>query len=178
MAGHYTKILMLTGTLLLGRAATCAAHITLATKEAAEGSYYLAVFDVPHGCSGSATTSISVDIPADIVTAKPQPKAGWTLTLTHEKLAEPVKRESGAMMTERVSNVSWSGGTLPDEEFDSFTILMHLPNRPGPLYFPTVQHCESGETRWIEMPPAGKTTRDVPHPPPYVTLIAPHAAVP
>jgi uncharacterized protein YcnI len=178
MAGHHTKILMLASTLLLGTAATCAAHITLATKEAAEGSYYLAVFDVPHGCAGSATASISVDIPADIITAKPQPKPGWTLSLKHENLAEPIKRESGAMMTERVSNVSWSGGVLPDEEFDSFTILVHLPNRTGPLYFPTVQNCQSGETRWTEIPPAGKSTHDVPHPPPYVTLIPPYAAVP
>jgi uncharacterized protein YcnI len=153
--------------------ATGAAHITLATKEAVGGSYYLAVFNVPHGCAGSATTSISVDIPADIIAAKPQPKTGWTLTLTHEKLAAPVKRESGGLMTERVANVSWSGGVLPDEEFDSFTILVHLPSRLGPVYFPTVQQCQSGETRWTEIPPAGKTTRDVPHPPPYVMVVAP-----
>jgi uncharacterized protein YcnI len=164
---------LLAGCLCIGLSGRSNAHITLAVKEAPQGSYYRAVFDVPHGCSGSATTSVSVEIPADIVMAKPQPKAGWTLSLAHEKLAKPIVRESGSLMTERVSRVTWSGGVLPDDEFDSFMVWVRLPNHSGPLYFPTVQHCEVGETRWIEIPPSGKTPRDVPHPPPYLLLTAP-----
>jgi uncharacterized protein YcnI len=62
-------------------------------------------------------------------------------------------------MYERVSTVSWSGGMLPDEAFDSFTIMVHLPNSIGPFFFPTVQQCGDAQTRWVDMPPAGKTTR-------------------
>jgi periplasmic copper chaperone A len=154
--------------LLLTEAAL--AHVGLEIREATAGSYYHATFNVPHGCAGSATTAITVEVPPEIVTAKPQPKPGWTLRITHEKLPQPVTVE-GNQLTERVKEVSWSGGKLPDQEFDSFTMMVHLPDHAGPLYFPTVQHCESGETRWTDMPPAGKTSRDVPHPPPVVTLV-------
>src|SRR4029077_18291821 len=34
------------------------AHITLETRQAAVGSYYKAVFAVPHGCAGSPTIKI------------------------------------------------------------------------------------------------------------------------
>ena len=30
--------------------------------------------------------------------------------------------------------------------------MAKLPEAPGPLYFPTVQACEAGETRWEETP--------------------------
>lgn len=147
------------------------AHIVLAEHEAKAGSYYQATFDVPHGCAGSATTGISVEIPADIVTAKPQPKPGWTLTITREDLAVPVASESGAMLKQRTKTISWTGGKLLDEDFDAFAMMVHLPSRTGPLYFPVVQTCESGKTLWTEVPPPGKTAHDVPHPPPYVVLL-------
>jgi len=155
---------------LLLPAQAAMAHITLAAKEAKPGSYYQAVFEVPHGCGGAPTTAITVVIPEGVIAAKPQPKPGWTLVITREKLAVPVASESGREITERVKTISWTGGPLPDDEFDSFTIVMRLPGGAGPLYFPTVQTCGAGETRWTEVPPAGKTPRDVRHPPPYVTL--------
>jgi uncharacterized protein YcnI len=161
---------------LLCTASWSFAHITLAVRDAPGGSYYQAVFNVPHGCSGAATTGLTVEIPGEIISAKPQPKPGWSLLMTHEALEQPLKLESGRSMTERVSTISWQGGVLPDDEFDSFVILVHLPNRAGPLYFPTVQHCAGAETQWIDLPPPGKTTRDVPHPPPYVIIAAPRAA--
>jgi periplasmic copper chaperone A len=36
-------------------ASPASAHVTLETKQAAVGSYYKAVFAVPHGCAGSPT---------------------------------------------------------------------------------------------------------------------------
>jgi uncharacterized protein YcnI len=150
--------------------AAASAHITLEIKQAEAGSYYQAMFDVPHGCAGSATTQVTVEIPEGIVGAKPQPKPGWTLSMAHETLDHPLTSESGRAITERVSSVTWRGGPLPDDEFDRFLIILRLPGRPGPLYFPTVQTCVVGETHWTDTVPPGKTWRDVPHPPPFVTL--------
>jgi uncharacterized protein YcnI len=152
---------------------TVSAHITLATREAKSGAYYQAVFDVPHGCDGAPMTALTVTIPAGIVIAKPQPKPGWTLIITREKLATPVTSESGRPITQRVTTISWTGGPLPDDEFDQFVMVMRLPDTTGPLYFPTLQSCGPTETRWTEIPPAGKTPHDVRHPPPYVTLTRP-----
>ena len=57
------------------------AHIVLAVREAPAGSYFKAVFQVPHGCEGAATTGIQVDLPDGIVVAKPAPNPGWQLTI-------------------------------------------------------------------------------------------------
>ena len=60
-------------------ASPAAAHITLETKQATVGSYYKAVFAVPHGCKGSPTVKIRVQIPEGVIGVKPMPKAGWTV---------------------------------------------------------------------------------------------------
>jgi uncharacterized protein YcnI len=65
------------------------AHITLQTQQAPVGSYYKAVFRVPHGCAGSPTTSIKVRIPEGVIDVKPQPKPGWTLQIIKGKYAHP-----------------------------------------------------------------------------------------
>ena len=60
-------------------ACPAAAHITLETREAPVGASYKAVLRVPHGCEGTATTSVRVRIPEGFIRAKPMPKPGWTL---------------------------------------------------------------------------------------------------
>ena len=54
-----------------------AAHVTLEHREATIGSSYKAVFVVPHGCAGSATVKVRVQIPDGVIAVKPMPKAGW-----------------------------------------------------------------------------------------------------
>jgi copper(I)-binding protein len=51
-------------------------------------------------------------------------------------------------------------------------LFLKLPAKTGPLYFPTVQQCEKGETRWTDIPAAGQAWRDVPHPAPVLQLTA------
>ena len=132
------------------------AHVTLEQKQAPAGSYYKAVLQVPHGCKGAATTAIRVRIPEGVLTAKPQPKPGWTLKVAHARLAQPVAGAHGHMLTERVTEIAWGGGSLPDEDFDEFRVLLHLPDRPGEtLYLPVVQECGATAQRWIELPETG-----------------------
>jgi uncharacterized protein YcnI len=146
------------------------AHITIENPQAVAGSYYRAVFDVPHGCERSPTTTLRVVIPAGIVTAKPMPKPGWTIEIVREKLQQPVQIE-GHDVTERVKEVAWVGGRLSSDEFDSFTLMVRLVATPGRLPFPVIQSCEIGETRWVENPPEGKTSHDVRYPAPSVLLV-------
>jgi uncharacterized protein YcnI len=51
------------------------AHIVLDPTPATAGSYHKATLRVGHGCNGSATTDLTVFIPAGFEGAKPQPKA-------------------------------------------------------------------------------------------------------
>ncbi len=129
-------------------------HAILDQKEAAPDTYHRAVIRIPHGCKGSPTTAIYVTIPKGIHRAKPQPKPGWTLTILKEPLPEPVKGPHDTLITERVSEIRWEGGMLPDEHFDDFAMTFKLPNKPGEsLYFPTRQICASGEHNWAEIDP-------------------------
>ncbi|HEY4081622.1 MAG TPA: YcnI family protein [Burkholderiaceae bacterium] len=147
------------------------AHITLEQKQAPAGSYYKAVLQVPHGCKGSATTAVRVRIPDGIFNAKPQPKPGWTLKITRSKLAQPVDAGHGHVLAERVSEIAWTGGPLPDDNFDEFRIVMKLPDRPGTtLYLPVVQECVKGSTRWIEQPDAARPGVEPEFPAPALQL--------
>ena len=85
----------------------------LEEPSAATGSSYKAVFKVGHGCDGSGTTEIRVELPDGVVGAKPMPKSGWTPETRTESLKEPVMLQ-GRKVDTRVSQVAWSGGLLPD----------------------------------------------------------------
>ena len=135
------------------------AHIVLEQKSAPVASYYKATFMVGHGCAGSATTGISVSIPDGVVNVKPMPKTGWQVQTRVETLPNPYQLH-GKTFTEGVTQVTWSGGSLADANYDEFIMLTRLPDAPGTVYFKIVQTCEQGETRWEEIPAEGKATRD------------------
>lgn len=147
---------------LAARAAS--AHVVLDAREATAGGYFKAVFRVPHGCEGAATTGITVRLPPGVVVAKPQPKPGWVLRIEREELAQPVTNE-GHTLTQRVSAVAWEGGTLADDSFDEFAIMLRLPATPGPLAFPVVQQCGDVSVSWTAQ-------SGTPHPAPTLLLKA------
>jgi uncharacterized protein YcnI len=148
--------------LLMALAATLAAssasaHVTLETRQAAVGDYYKAVFAVPHGCAGSATIKIRVQIPEGVIGVKPMPKPGWNVDVVEGKYAVPYDYH-GSKLSEGVKEVVWSGGKLPDHQYDEFVLMSFLTDSLKPntmLYFPTVQECEQGVSRWIDIPAEG-----------------------
>jgi len=148
------------------------AHVTLDVREAPADSYYKLVLNVPHGCAGSATTRLRVRIPDGVTGVKPQPKPGWEVATVKTKLATPAKGSHGETLTETVSEVAWSGGKLLDEHFDQFMMQVHLPNAAAGtiLYFPVVQECEKGITRWIEVPQPGAKPGGLKEPAPALRL--------
>lgn len=148
------------------------AHATLEVQEAMADSWYKARMGIGHGCAGSPTVAVRIRIPDGILSAKPQPKPGWTLEIVRTKLDAPVAAAHGKAVTERVSEVRWTGGRLADDNFDEFLVQVRLPDRPGEtLYFPTVQQCETGVHRWIEIPAAGKSAGDYKEPAPRLRLL-------
>jgi uncharacterized protein YcnI len=130
------------------------AHVTLERQEVPVGSSYKAVLRVPHGCSGSPTTTIRVRVPAGLIAVKPMPKPGWQLDTVTGKYPKPFMLR-GAPVTEGVTEISWSGGKLPDAHYDEFVFVGTIAEELGggqTIYFPVVQECEQGVHRWIEIP--------------------------
>jgi len=151
---------------------TAYAHITLETEEAQAGSSYKAVFRVPHGCDGSATVKITVKVPEGFIAAKPMPHAGWKIDLVKGKYAKAYDYY-GSKIDSGVTEVTWSGGNLPDAYYDEFVLrgMVAADVPSGMLYFPVVQECEKGVDRWIEIPEAGKTAEDYETPAPGVKIV-------
>jgi len=151
---------------LAALAAPALAHVTLENREGAAGSTARLVLRVPHGCEGGAATlRIRIRIPDGVTNVRPMPKPGWELTTLRGPLARPVAAEHGAAASEGVREIIWSGRLL-DEHYDEFVFRAQLPAEPGMLYFPTVQECERGVHRWIEIPAAGRSADDYREPAP------------
>lgn len=147
------------------------AHVVFAEPEARPNSYFAGFLRVSHGCGSSPTRAVRVEIPEGVNIARPQPKPGWTLEIERARLAAPIQSEGGAI-TERVTAITWRGD-LPADQFEQFGIMMRLPDRAGPLYFPVIQTCAEGEQRWTQIPAAGAAWHSVPRPAPVLTLAAP-----
>ena len=156
-------------------AATAArAHVGLEYEVAPAGSSYKATFQVGHGCGTSPTRQVGVAVPAGVLDARPMPKAGWSLEIQREKLAEPVTRQ-GRPVTERVVRVTWTartaGDALPSEQYDEFVLVAALPAEAGTLAWPVSQVCESGRTDWVDVPGPGQTARELKNPAPVLQLL-------
>src|SRR6187431_3437823 len=106
-------------------ASQAAAHVTLEKRQAPVGSYYKAVFAVPHGCAGSATVKLRVQIPEGVIGIKPMPKPGWTLETVKGKYATEYDYH-GSKLSEGVKEVVWSGGKLPDHHYEEFVVSTFL----------------------------------------------------
>ena len=151
------KSLLAGAALIAALPSTAAGHVAADPGRASAGAYQAVVFRVGHGCGEAATTALRIEIPAEMASARPQPKPGWTLE---------IERQDG-----KVTAVTWRG-ELPDDQFDEFAMLFKLPDQPATLYFPTVQSCGADESQWTEIPSAGERAS---HPAPAL-VVTPKAA--
>jgi uncharacterized protein YcnI len=160
------------GGLLVMAPQMLSAHVTLEEQQAEPNGSYKAVLGVGHGCEGSPTTAIRVQIPDGVIAVKPMPKAGWQLETVKDKYDRPYDY-FGTELTEGVKQIAWSGGELPDDYYDEFVFVGRLTDfAPDTvLYFPTVQECAEGAHRWIEIPAAGQDPDELEEPAPAVTII-------
>jgi len=150
------------------------AHVTLEREEAPVGAPYKAVLRVPHGFEGAATVALRVRVPEGMIAVKPMPKPGWKIETVSGKYPKAYDYFHGARVTEGVTEVKFSGGNLPDAYYDEFVFAGFIAGdlEAGKmLYFPVVQECEQGVHRWIEIPAAGKSSRDYPEPAPALKLL-------
>lgn len=131
---------------LILSASAAHAHVTLEYQVAPANSYYKATFKVGHGCSGSATRQIVVQLPEGVPQARPMPKAGWTVAVEG-------------------TQISWTARTaadqLPDAFYDEFALQARLPAQAGPLYWRVSQICEHGRIDWTEVPRTGQKLSDL-----------------
>ncbi len=172
-----------TTALLLAVAVPASAHVFITDGGAVVGGGYGTefTFRVPHGCDGTATTALEVQIPAGVIDVKPKLMAGWTIDVVSTPPVLPSMAPDASFTDEQidamdapvVTSVKWSGGTLPDSQYADFQLMAVFPETPATVALPTVQDCGDTQVAWIEIPAAGQTEDDLEHPAPTVTVVAP-----
>src|SRR5262249_50378396 len=133
---------------LMGLTATAAmAHVTVQPPTATGGGFATISFQVPNEMDDANTTEVKVQLPQDkpFSSVSVMPKAGWTYTVDKANLTTPVTDDDGKTVTDYVSTVTWSGGSIKPGEFDDFTISVGTLPDSGTVSFPTIQTYSNGQ---------------------------------
>ncbi len=168
-----TRVAAATGALALALAGSAGAHITANPAEGPSDGYATVSFQVPHGCEESPTTQLRIKIPPSVPSVTPSVHPLWDVA-TKEGKKDKVELH-GETITTGVSEVTYTAKQpLPADRLDSFPISLKLPagEEGESVYFPTLQRCEQGQTRWIQIPAEGENPDELEEPAPAVMLTA------
>jgi uncharacterized protein YcnI/copper(I)-binding protein len=146
------------------------AHASITPNTAAGGATVKVAIAVPHGCDGAPTDKVTVIIPEGFVSTKPQVKAGWQIEVTQGDYAKSYELH-GKPVTAGAVSVTWSGGSIPDDQFDEF-VLQGTVSADTPLAFATTQYCGTASVAWDELAAEGQNPHDLKHPAPVLTVTA------
>jgi periplasmic copper chaperone A len=134
------------------------AHISLQQRRAEAGRPFQAVLRVSHGCDGSPTTGVAVQIPQGLEGAKPLPKAGWDVAV----------QDGAATWT-----VTSPEAALPSDERGEFILAGRAPATAGSLWFKILQTCQQGNLDWSQVPAGGTSTKGMKFPAVRLDVVSP-----
>ena len=146
--------------------AAAAAHVTIQPGEWEPGAFATMVVRVPNESDAAATTSISMQFPEEVLTARFQPHPICEREVQTEPLDQPVED-----ITERIATVTWTCEPgIAVGEFDELGVSFQVPEDAAEgdeILFPTVQTYSDGEERaWVDPDPEAES------PAPRITVIA------
>jgi uncharacterized protein YcnI len=168
-----TTVAAASAALTLALAGTAGAHVTAAPGEGASDGFTTQTFSVGHGCEGSPTTQLRIQVPPSVATATPIVHPLWDVS-TKEGKKDPVELH-GEKITSGVSEIVYTAkDPLPEGRLAQFAVSLKLPagEEGDVLHFPTVQKCEKGAHRWIQIPAEGESGEELEEPAPSVVLTA------
>jgi uncharacterized protein YcnI len=164
---HPLLVLLAAGAALVLPATSALAHVTVNPREATGGSYAKLAFRVPNERDDAGTTKLEVNLPADhpFASVSVRPQAGWTYTVERTKLDPPIKSHDNEI-SEVVSKITWTGGTIKPGEFNEFEVSVGpLPSDADTITFKAIQTYSNGEiVRWIEEATPGGSEPERPAP--------------
>lgn len=145
------------------------AHVGIdADDEAVAGGEATLTFGFSHGCDGSPTTALSIEMPDGLSGVHPVADAGWTIDVERGG-------EAG-----RVSTITFTAETpIPNDARGEVELLAGFADdATGPLAFPVEQVCEDGSIAWREIAAEGADPHDLEAPAPVLELTEPAAEPP
>jgi periplasmic copper chaperone A len=149
--------------------AAAVAHVTLQPGEWEPGAFARMAVRVPNERDDAETTSVSVQFPENVLTARFQAHPFCEREVEREALDQPVEE-----ITERIVSVTWTcDPAIAADGFEEFGLSFQIPEDASPedeLLFPAVQTYSSGEVvNWVDPDPEADT------PAPRITVVAPEA---
>jgi uncharacterized protein YcnI/copper(I)-binding protein len=163
---------LLAATLCVSATSMAFAHAGISPSEASNGQSIRAAVTLPHGCDGVAIDTVIVKLPEGFVGAKPQSKPGWEISVTKGDYAKTYSQH-GQDVTSGATEITWSGGSLPDDQFDDFVVSGQVMDvAPGTaLQFVTTQKCGDVSVVWDQVAAEGQNPHELEHPAPVITVI-------
>jgi uncharacterized protein YcnI len=161
-------------------AGTAAAHVTVSPSSLPQGaSDAILTFRVPNESATATVIALRIQFPLahPIVVLSPEAGSGWNVEAHSTVLPKPITTDDGTF-TSTVSEIDWSGGSIPVGQFGEFNVLAQgLPTGTNLLTFKAVQLYSDGTTvSWIQVPT--KAAPDPAHPAPTLVLTAPNKGSP
>lgn len=132
-------------------AGPAAAHIHTDPEEVKAGTENTVGFIIEHGCDGSPTSSVELQLPTGVTGISAEDANGFTASVDGQV-------------------VTFSGGSLPDATEQAFDVTFTAPGEAGTIDIPLVQTCEKGSTDWIEPEVEGQPEPE--HPAPQLVVAA------
>lgn len=128
MRVHPTRVLAVAGVVLAGGflfVGPASAHVSANPSTAEQGGFTKISLRVPTESDTASTVKLTVSIPQDtpVPFVSAQAKPGWKVDVVTTKLAAPVTVGDDTV-TEAVTEVTWSGGSIPPGQFDEFGLSM------------------------------------------------------
>jgi len=132
-------------------AGPASAHIHTDPEGVKAGTENTVGFIIEHGCDGSPTTKIELQLPTGVTGITGVDGNGFTASVDGQV-------------------VTFEGGTLPDDTEQAFEATFTAPNEAGTIDIPLIQTCEEGSTDWIEPEVEGQPEPE--HPAPQLVIAA------
>jgi copper(I)-binding protein len=158
--------------------ATATAHAVLDRSLITPGQSINLSLAIEHGCNGSATTALRLQLPDGLLVETANNAEGFRAETVKARFERSWTGPQGPV-TEGVKEIIWSGGNLPNKTRGEFSFAIHVSadlKATGSLALPVIQTCASGENRWIEFADTQSGRDMLKSPAPVLMLVKPEQA--
>ena len=132
--------------LLFSVVTLASAHVTVKPQEAGIGAFQTFTMGVPNE-KDLSTVSLRLVVPKGLNHVSPNVKPGWTITV----------KKVGEGDTEKVTEIEWTGGSIPEGQRDEFLFSAQVPTSESTIDWKAYQTYEDGTVvSWDQDPNAMK----------------------
>lgn len=159
-AGVAAATAALTAGLVLAVPLAASAHVTVTPDAPVAGGYDVLTFAFGHGCDGSPTTALRIDVPEGLDSVTPTIQPGWDID---------VERSASDGLVTQVTYTAQE--PVPDDRRATIALgVKYADDAASTLAFPVEQLCTDGATSWSEIAAEGEDPHGLDHPAPTVSL--------